>query len=239
MRIGILQTDSVLPQFQADFGDYPWMIQQVLARAAPLVPAAGALDYAVFNVEAGEYPAHIDDCDGYVITGSKRSAYEDEAWIHTLSDYILLLHEHTKPLVGICFGHQLIAMVLGGETTAATDGWGVGVHRSAVLQNADFMQPRLKNFSLLYSHKDQVTRLPDEAVPLATHDFCPNAMFRVGSHIFAFQGHPEFIKDYAATLLEMRRELVGEQAYRAAVNSFNEATDEAVIGAWMLRLIAA
>ena len=110
MQIGILQTDSVLSEFRARFGDYPDMFQSLLLRAD------GSLTFEVFNVVQGHFPHQLDTCDAYLITGSKASVYDNEAWIASLSDFIRQLYQYNKKLLAVCFGHQLVAEVFGGKT---------------------------------------------------------------------------------------------------------------------------
>jgi len=182
------------------------------------------------------YPDSDDECDAYLITGSRASVYEARAWIRDLQAYALILHRAKKKLVGICFGHQLIAAALGGKTEDSHKGWGVGVHTSKVVRAQPFMTPALVQFSLLVSHKDQVTLLPEGAELLATSDFCPNAMFSVDKHILAMQGHPEFCKAYASDLMESRSELLGE-ALQPAIASLAVETDEKQVAEWIMKFI--
>ena len=100
MRIGILKTDAVREDLVDEFGEYPDMF------AALLGAADASLEFAVYDVEQGEYPTEIDEVDAYLITGSKSSVYEDKLWIHSLADFVRQLHQRRKPLVGICFGHH-------------------------------------------------------------------------------------------------------------------------------------
>ena len=170
-RIGILQADSVREEFQDAFGSYPGMFRSLLSQAA--ADASLPVDFAVFDVEHGEYPAEIDACDAYVITGSRESVYADLPWIATLSNYVRSLHAARKKTVGVCFGHQLVAQALGGQTRPADVGWGVGVHRMRILAEERWMQPPLPAVSLLSSHKDQVVKMPPGARLLGSNDFCP------------------------------------------------------------------
>jgi GMP synthase-like glutamine amidotransferase len=87
-----------------------------------------ALEFVVYDVEGGQYPADVDEVDAYLITGSKSSVYEDKPWIHRLIEFVQELHRRDKKLVGICFGHQLVAQALGGRTGKSPKGWGVGLH---------------------------------------------------------------------------------------------------------------
>jgi GMP synthase-like glutamine amidotransferase len=232
MIIGILQADSVMENLQPAHGNYPGMFTDVLSEVD------SKIEFRYYDVEHGEYPEHLDECDGYVITGSKKSVYDDESWIHDLSAFVLQLHEHKKKTVGICFGHQLIAQALGGKIEAAEVGWGVGIHENQVIRNESFMEPQAEGFALVVSHKDQVSALPEGAELLATSDFCPNAMFRIDNHILTFQGHPEFTKAYSKELMEMREDILGEEKFSAGMNSLSRSHDGEVISSWIIRFIA-
>jgi len=91
MRIGILKADSVRDEFQSQFGDYQGMFQRVLDSVAE-----DALEYRTYDVLAGDYPESIDTCDGYVITGSRESVYDDQEWISRLGNFVIALHERQK-----------------------------------------------------------------------------------------------------------------------------------------------
>ena len=233
MRIGILQTDSVRDEYRSAFGDYPSMFESLLQISAP-----GGTYFHVYDVQHGTYPRDIDDCDGYVITGSRESAYDDAPWIAALSRFIEQLHASRKRTVGICFGHQLIAQALGGETRAAQVGWGVGVHRMQIEETEDWMDPPRRAINLLSSHKDQVVRLPHQARLLGSSGFCPIGAFAVGEHFVTFQGHPEFRKEYAEALMRSREDMLGE-AYGPGLASLSQETDEAVVGRWMINFLRA
>lgn len=227
MRLGILQADHVDAECRARFGDYADMFTVALGDA--LGPGAS---FEFFDVRGGRYPDRTGDCDGYLITGSRASVYDDEPWIARLKDFVRELNEARSRTVGICFGHQLIADALGGDVDRAAAGWGVGVHTWDVVDDEPWMRPRRREFRLLASHQDQVQNLPEGARLLATSGFCPNAAFAVERHLFAVQGHPEFTRDYARFLMCRRREALGG-AYRPGVRSLDEPTDEAVVAQWI------
>ncbi|MCC5888585.1 MAG: GMP synthase [Gammaproteobacteria bacterium] len=237
LRIGILKTDRVREEFIDRHGDYPDMFHQLLRDAAR---AAGMPEpvFHDYDVQHGHYPAEVGECDGYVITGSRDSVYDDHPWIAELSDFVLKLHQRRHKLIGICFGHQLIAQALGGETRAAAGGWAVGVHASRVTAAPAWMCPQQEQFALLSSHQDQVMRLPEGAALLAENDFCPNAAFTIGDHILAIQGHPEFAKPYSADLMAFRRELLGEAVYQRGVASLEMPIQRELVGQWMLAFLS-
>ena len=233
MKIGILKADSVLPQFQDEFGDYPGMFVARLSANSKV-----ALSFEVYDVEHGIYPVSIDACDGYIITGSKKSVYDDEAWIHDLEEYVRHLHGVQKPLVGICFGHQLVAQALGGKTESADGGWGVGVHTSQLVHQKDYMQPALSEVKVLVSHKDQVTVLPPGAELLATSEFCPNTMYQLGEHIVCIQGHPEFNKLYSQSLMSLREKILGEEIFLQGARSLEEPLDSDTLAKWIIEFFS-
>ena len=74
-----------------------------------------SIQFQTYEVQLNNYPLDIDECDAYLITGSKASSYDDEQWIHDLKKFIQSLNKNKKKLIGICFGHQIIAEALGGS----------------------------------------------------------------------------------------------------------------------------
>lgn len=231
MKLGILQTDSVLPQFRDHYGDYPDMFQSLFLRAAP------SLSFAVFNVVAGHYPDQVHECDAYVITGSKASVYDNETWIKTLGDYTKELNRHNKKLVAVCFGHQLIAEVFGGKTEKSPKGWGVGVHTINVVADKTWLQPHKQTLNVVVSHQDQVTRLPDDAELIATSDFCEYSMFQLGENIITIQGHPEFSKDYSRNMMQYRAEKIGEKKLNNGIESLNKPVDDLLLSQYLLAFL--
>ena len=230
MKLGILITDTVIPELAEQFGQYPEMFARLLA----LDPT---LELVSFDVINGEYPADIDDVGAYLITGSKTSVYDDEDWIKPLISFVRKLDAAKKKLVGICFGHQIIAQALGGETTKSEEGWCVGVHKATLNEKAQRFGDTGESFKLLSSHQDQVQHLADGAEILASTANCPAAMTVLGNHILTFQGHPEFDKEYARQLLDMRREILGELIYTTAISSLQEETDHDLAARWIIDFI--
>ena len=124
MHIGILKTDAVRSEWVPTFGEYPDMFER-LVRGAD-----SSARFTTWDVEAGIHPSEgeIDSVDGFIITGSKSSVYDDKSWIRDLEGLIQTLHAKRKKMVGICFGHQIIAKALGGLVSKSEKGWGVGIN---------------------------------------------------------------------------------------------------------------
>ena len=176
---------------------------------APILKQVGSLNYLAifkkeflsvdssivvtdFNAYKGELPHSVDQCDVWLVNGSPAGVYEDIEWIHQLSAFIEQLNAAKKPTVGICFGHQLMAQVLGGKVERSDKGWGIGISSNAVVANTQYMQPRAETIDVMVFHQDQVVELPAGSQVLASSDFCPNYMVQYNNHMLSIQGHPEF-----------------------------------------------
>ena len=238
LHIGILSTDSVLDEFQPAHGDYPAMFQRLLGEHGLVAegPDALTLEFSTYDAQQGEFPPPRT-CDAYLITGSRHSVYDELPWIAELVAFLREALVEGRKVIGICFGHQLIAHFFGGETRLADAGWCVGVHRADVISEEPWMSPTRRSFGLLSSHRDQVVRLPAGARPFARSGACPNAGFVLGDQILTFQGHPEFTRDYALELLTMRQELLGADVFEQGVESLRDETDTQLVARWILNFL--
>jgi GMP synthase-like glutamine amidotransferase len=207
---------------------YEPMARKYLERVLP------GLELKTYVVAQGEFPLSIEECDGWIITGSPASAYDDRPWVKQLIEFVQKCHQNNRKVLGICFGHQLVAQALGGRVEKSNRGWGIGVRRFSVLKNKSWMQPELSaDCRLLFSHQDQVTLLPQGAEHLAEDEFCPFQMFSVGDHIFCMQGHPEFSKPYAQSRYDSRKDRLGESVYNEGLRSMSLSTSEDTVGQWI------
>ncbi|MBM69082.1 MAG: GMP synthase [Haliea sp.] len=231
MKLGILKTDAVRPEWVPDFGEYPDMFIALLSRLDP------TLEFHVYDVQEGVYPQDIDEVDAYLITGSKSSVYDSDPWIARLKAFVRTLHARKKKLLGICFGHQLVAEALGGKTEKSPKGWGVGIHRHSFQRLPAWHDQGSAAFAILVSHQDQVVAPAAGAEVLAGSEFCENAVCQLGDHILTFQGHPEFVPGYAQAVMQFRRERIGEQAYTQGMASLAEDSEAERVGRWMLAFL--
>ncbi len=231
MRVGILKCDSVRDQFRPRFGDYPDMFKALFAEVA------ADIEFEVYDVERGEFPPSMDACDAYLITGSRWGVYDEHGWIPRLEQYVRELHAAGRPLIGICFGHQLIARALGGQAAKSPKGWGVGIETVNVHADAPWMSPPLDDLSLIVSHQDQVTDLPPGAEVLAGNEFCPYAVLAIDGRILTFQGHPEFAREFSRELIEMRREMLGPELAQSGLDSLRRETHEKHAASWIVKFL--
>ena len=187
MQIGILQTGESPDALRADMGDYPDFFETLLAGRG--------LTFRRWAVLRNEFPKDVQECDGWLITGSRFGAYEDHTWIPPLEDFIRKAYAEHVPVVGICFGHQIIAQAMGGKVEKYQGGWSVGP------TEYDFGD---QTYTLNAWHQDQVTRKPDSAQVLAGTDFCQNAALLYDDRMFTVQPHPEFRREFMEGLIKFR-----------------------------------
>jgi GMP synthase-like glutamine amidotransferase len=228
MLIGILQCDEVRKSMREQFDDYPDMFYQLLGRQD------AQLEFKTYRVIDELFPQNPADCDAYLITGSRAGVYEDHPWIGPATALVRQLLDAHKPVVGICFGHQLLAQALGGRVEKSAKGWGVGLHRWDIRNTPWWMGDTGPSFSMLVSHQDQVLELPPGGQRIAGSDFCSIASFQVGEHALGFQGHPEFNRKFSRVLLELRRQTIGENLYFEGLASLGSAPDTSTVARWIL-----
>lgn len=232
IRIGILQCDHVADDLIKDHGDYQDMFTDLIQSEDD------DIEISVYDLTNDQFPIDLNACDGYIITGSQFSAFDDIPWIHKAQSLVRDLYQAHIPTIGICFGHQLIAEALGGKVDRVTDkGWGVGVHKWQVKSLQEWMNRKpLESFSMRASHQDQVVRMPEGATLIAGSDFCPIAGFQTNSMV-TFQGHPEFSKEYLLDLIENRLDRIDKKTTDAAIESLEKEADAQTVATWMVDFI--
>jgi GMP synthase-like glutamine amidotransferase len=232
MKIAILICDDVLDKFQPRFGHYRDMIRKMFAFLD------GPFEFADFDCRQGHYPKNIHDHDFYITTGSKASVYDNKPWIQELLQFVQMLDSHQKKLIGICFGHQLIAMARQGMVEKSTRGWGVGVAVNRIIAAPDWMSEKKTDLNIVVSHQDQVTALPADALVIAESDFCPFFMVQWSSHFLSIQGHPEWNREYSRTLLHERRTIIPAERVEAGLDSLSIDPDNQLFTRWIVDFVA-
>lgn len=187
MHIGILQTGLAPEMLAPEMGDYPDMFARLLD--------GNGFTFTTYRVVEGEFPADVRACDGWLITGSKHGAYEDHAWIPPLEEFIRASYAAHVPMVGVCFGHQIIAQAMGGRVERYAGGWAVGA------TEYDFGG---QTMTLNAWHRDQVTEVPKAAQVIATNEFCANAALLYDDRALTVQAHPEFRPEFVDGLMKTR-----------------------------------
>ena len=219
MKIGILQTGHAPDELLTGRGDYDAHFARLLAD--------GGFEFETYNVVDMQFPDGPSSCDGWLITGSKHGVYEEHAFIPPLEQLIRDVYAAGVPLVGVCFGHQIIAQALGGHVEKFKDGWAVG--RTEYDWNG-------QKVALNAWHQDQVITPPKNASVVAANDFCANAALVYGDRAFTVQPHPEFDSGFVEGLATHRGPGVVPDIQLAEVNSnLNKPVDNGLLAAKITR----
>jgi GMP synthase-like glutamine amidotransferase len=228
MRIAILEPGAPPKDLIGRFGSYGDMVAAMLG---------GGFETQAFDVRRGIYPP-TDGFDGYVITGSAAGVYDPDPWIPALKDWIQRT-AGAAPMIGICFGHQLMAEAFGGRAEKSAKGWGVGLDTYTLNTTAPWMDRDAASMTLPVSHQDQVTAVGPGAAVLGGSDFCPFGLIAYPDRkALSLQPHPEFDPAYAAALITTRRDgpLTPAHADRA-IASLKAPNDNAKVAGWLRRFL--
>ncbi len=231
MKAAILKCDEVMEVFRPPFNDYSDMIQDMFAAVDD------SIEFDIFDCQAGHYPDQPESYDFFITTGSRAGVYEDTPWIRQLIDFVKQLDRLQKKLIGICFGHQIIAEAMGGQVKKSDKGWGVGIARNRIVASPDWMQPNKSELNILASHQDQIVTLPASASVIAESDFCPYFFVQWSDHFISVQGHPEWQAEYSRALMNYRKDIIPAQTIETALQTLDQEPDNRVFTQWLLNFI--
>lgn len=236
--IGILETGKLAPDLLGSHGPYDTMFHRLFRDVAP------DLAFRTYSVVENVLPGAPTECDGWVITGSRHGVYDPLPWIEPLKAFLRAAVDARRPVIGVCFGHQVLAEAMGGRVEKSARGWGAGVHRYALAPEAGRAGLTVETGSAaLYAlHQDQVVETPPGATVLATSEFCPVAALAYGPVEAPFavsvQAHPEFDARFTGDVVRMRlgKEMAEETAV-AALESLEAPVDAPLLAEWFVRIL--
>ena len=181
--------------------------------------AGSGLPASAFTVRSlflGEPLPELGATAGIIVTGSPAYVTDLEPWNEIAAAYLRDAHDRSIPILGVCYGHQLLAWAFGGEVGFHPSGREIGsvqVELTPAAEQDALLGMLPVKFVAQVSHQQSVLSLPDQATLLAYNDFEPHHAFRIGDTSWGIQFHPEFSAQVTATYIEERRDDLVEEGH--------------------------
>ncbi len=198
-RLVIVQTGTAAPEIVRKHGDYPDWFNRALGAELPVVRAHLG--------EKLELPA---GAKGVLVSGSPLSLTRPEPWMDEVSEELLRLGERGTPVLGVCFGHQMLGRAAGSRVVPNPKGREIGTVR-VQLSEAGRKDPLFRGWApedglvdVQSTHVDAVVPLPAGATLLASNEKCATQAFRLSDAVAAVQFHPELAPDTLRDLIDSR-----------------------------------
>jgi GMP synthase (glutamine-hydrolysing) len=173
-------------------------------------------DLVEFDVTEGDCPDGFG-FDAIVVTGSRASVYWDESWIGQLIDYVGAAHDRGVPILGVCYGHQVLAAALGGRVESMGE-YEIGYREITRTADDDLFAGIPETFTAFTTHSDVVADLPPDAELLAENDFGVHAFRR--DRAWGVQFHPEYDRETATALTEQKD--LGEEYIQSVLDGITD-----------------
>ncbi len=190
----------------------------------------------VVDVFRNDSLPHSDRYSGVVVTGSSAYVTDREPWSERTASWLVDVVRAQTPLLGICYGHQLLAHGHGGRVDRNPLGREIGTIEVR-LSEAASRDPLLQGFppalQVQATHLESVVELPPGAQLLASSDRDPHQAFSLGPAAWGVQFHPEFDAHIIRGYIEARRDLLRGEGQDA--DSLRAAAVDSTYGDQLLR----
>ncbi len=229
-RVTIIETGLVPVRQRERHGSFPQMFRRMIGAANTCI------DFDVISAVAGEPLPDPRALEAILITGSPAGVYDGLDWIAPLEDFVRAAHASRIPMVGVCFGHQLMAQALGGVVRQSDKGWGIGRHVYDIAPGNGVIEG--ERIALACSHQDQVIEPPLGARTFMYSDFTPHAglLYANGAAV-SVQPHPEFSVEFAHVCCELRDGKAQDDVVAAAKASLQLPLESARLGEAITRFL--
>jgi GMP synthase-like glutamine amidotransferase len=213
---------------------HPDDVQKVITALQAVRPQWA---YRAWAARDGELPPDPLAADAWVLTGSVASVTQPAPWMERTADAVRQRHAAGRAMVGLCFGHQLIAQALGGAVGRNAGGFRLGVADTAIAAQELWMDPPLPRLSLFAAHEDQVQQPPPGARVLGGNAFCPVGAYAIGQHVLCTQYHPELTREFMRDLLKSFGHKFDSQVVAQAITEIEQPVDAAPFMRWVARFV--
>jgi GMP synthase (glutamine-hydrolysing) len=200
----ILVAGDPVPKTQERAGGFASLVRAGLAGAWH----GGFVEVDVRTAESLPPPERFA---GLIVTGSASSVTERAPWMLRIEAYLARAVELEHPLLGICFGHQLLGQALGGLVEPNPRGREMGTVELAIIADDPLLDRSIEPALAHATHVDSVTVLPKGAQILAATELDPHAALRFGARAWGVQFHPEFDARVMAEYISTRSELLTQE----------------------------
>jgi GMP synthase (glutamine-hydrolysing) len=204
-KLLIVKTGSAPEPIARQHGDFEYWFLEGLGVSADQT--------LVVDVEAGEsLPADRSGLAGVLVTGSPAMVSHREPWSERAAAWIAEAHQSALPMLGVCFGHQLIAHALGGRVGPNPAGRRMGTKRVQIRSGAKALFDELGPVTNLHvTHLEAVLELPEGTQILADTNGDPHHALHFGQQSWGVQFHPEFSAEIMASYIELRADLLRDE----------------------------
>ncbi|KAH8729306.1 Aldehyde/histidinol dehydrogenase [Ilyonectria robusta] len=206
-RLAVLECDTPVPPVLEARGTYGEVFRQLLAKGQQGLGPKGSdvqIDISKWDVVANQSFPNVDEIDGLWLSGSKHTSFADDAWIVALVEYVKKVLTTAKiPVVGICFGHQIIGRALGAKVGVSPGGWEISVDKIDLSEEGQKLLG-VPSLGLHQMHRDAVLEVPEGLVNLGSSPKCGIQGLYQAGRLISFQAHPEFDGFIMPRILETR-----------------------------------
>ncbi|PLN79394.1 Aldedh-domain-containing protein [Aspergillus taichungensis] len=205
LRIAVLECDTPIDPLRERYGTYGDFFKRLLHTSLQeLGKDETNLHITKWDVVNNTNYPDPKEYDALLLSGSKYDAWSDEPWILSLTDYVKRIHaQQGTPIVGICFGHQIVARALGMRVGRSDAGWEIAVLPISLGEAGRKLFQR-DTLSLHQMHRDIVIEVPKECANLGSTVLCEVQGLYQPQRLLTVQGHPEYDEFVETKLIEMR-----------------------------------
>jgi GMP synthase (glutamine-hydrolysing) len=222
-----LKSVDKLPVLLLQLGEAPAPVYEAHGGYRSWFERAWEGPLALFDGRTGETPPDARDFAGVIVTGSPLSLVTPEPWMDLAGTLLERAHDVGTPVLGVCFGHQLLGRVFGGRVIENPTGWEIGSHDVDVVAEDPLFEGLGPRIRVNLTHRDVVeaASLPPAVRVLAKNAATDVQALAVSDHIRGVQFHPEIAGAVCRGYLDARRHLLVGQDPDALIAGTADSSD--------------